>query len=77
MYNKEMNDATITKLASKQREIMAKCNEQYKKAIPEFEAALTFKPDDNSTLQSLRRLYLLVGDEAKAAEITAKLNKGK
>lgn len=77
MYNKEMNDATITKLAAKQREIMAKCNEQYKKAIPEFEAALTFKPDDNSTLQSLRRLYLLVGNEAKAAEITTKLNKGK
>ncbi|MBP7810040.1 MAG: hypothetical protein KA163_12160 [Bacteroidia bacterium] len=77
MYNKEMNDATITKLAAKQREIMAKCTEQYKKAIPEFEGALGFKPDDNSTLQSLRRLYLLVGDEAKAADITTKLNKGK
>ncbi len=77
MYNKEMNDATITKLASKQKEIMAKCTEQYKKAIPYFEQALEFKADDNSTLQSLRRLYLLVGNEAKAAEITAKLNKGK
>jgi len=77
MYNKEMNDATITKLASKQKEIMAKCTEQYKKAIPYFEQALEFKGDDNSTLQSLRRLYLLVGDETKAAGITAKLNKGK
>lgn len=77
MYNKEMNDATITKLAAKQKEIMAKCTEQYKKAIPYFEQALEFKGDDNSTLQSLRRLYLLVGDEAKAAAITAKLNKGK
>lgn len=75
IYNKEMNDATITKLASKQREIMARCNEQYKKAIPNFEQALEFKPDDTSTLQSLRRLYLLVGDEAKAAQITTKLNK--
>jgi tetratricopeptide (TPR) repeat protein len=77
MYNKDMSDATITKLASKQKEIMAKCTEQYKKAIPYFEQALEFKPDDNSTLQSLRRLYLLVGNEAKAAEITTKLNKGK
>jgi tetratricopeptide (TPR) repeat protein len=77
MYNKEMGDATITKLAAKQKEIMAKCTEQYKKAIPYFEQALEFKADDNSTLQSLRRLYLLVGNEAKAAEITAKLNKGK
>jgi tetratricopeptide (TPR) repeat protein len=77
MYNKEMNNATITKLASKQKEIMAKCTEQYKKAIPYFEQALEFKPDDNSTLQSLRRLYLLVGNEAKAAEITTRLNKGK
>jgi hypothetical protein len=77
IYNKEMNDATITKLASKQREIMARCTEQYKKAIPNFEQALEFKPDDTSTLQSLRRLYLLVGDEAKAAQITTKLNKGK
>lgn len=78
MYNKEMNDATITKLAvSKQKEITAKCTEEYKKAIPYFEQALEFKADDNSTLQSLRRLYLLVGNEAKAAEITTKLNKGK
>lgn len=78
MYNKEMNEATITKLATaKQKEIMAKCTEEYKKAIPYFEQALEFKADDNSTLQSLRRLYLLVGNEAKAAEITAKLNKGK
>lgn len=78
MYNKEMNSATITKLAAaKQKEITAKCTEEYKKAIPYFEQALEFKADDNSTLQSLRRLYLLVGNEAKAAEITAKLNKGK
>jgi hypothetical protein len=75
IYNKGMNDATITKLAAKQKEIIAQSNEQYKKAIPYFEQALTFKADDTATLQSLRRLYLLIGNEAKAAEITIKLNK--
>ncbi|HWY13331.1 MAG TPA: hypothetical protein VN026_18520 [Bacteroidia bacterium] len=77
IYNKEMGDATIAKMAAKQKEVMAKCTENYKKAIPNFEQALEFKPDDSSTLQSLRRLYLLVGNESKAAEMTARLNKGK
>lgn len=73
IYNKEMNDATIAKLAAKQKEIMAKATDNYKKAIPFFEQALQFKADDKSTLQSLRKLYLLIGNEAKAAEISAKL----
>jgi len=74
-YNKEMNDATIAKLAQKQKEINTKVNEQYKKAIPYFEQALQIKGDDISTLQSLRKLYLLTGDEAKANEISTKLKK--
>lgn len=75
IYNKEMNDATIAKLAAKQKEIMAKANENYKKAIPYFEEALTIKADDQSTLQSLRKLYLLTGNEAKAKEVSDKLKK--
>lgn len=75
IYNKEMNDATIAKLAAKQKEIMAKATDNYKKAIPYFEEALTIKADDVSTLQSLRKLYLLIGNEAKAAEISSKLKK--
>ncbi len=75
IYNKEMNNATIAKLAASQKEIMAKATDNYKKAIPYFEEALTIKADDVSTLQSLRKLYLLIGNEAKAAEITTKLKK--
>lgn len=75
IYNKEMNDATIAKLASKQKEIMAKCTDNYKKAIPYFEEALTIKPDDLSTLQSLRKLYLLTGNEAKAKDVSEKIKK--
>jgi len=75
IYNKEMNNATIAKLAASQKEIMAKATDNYKKAIPYFEEALIIKADDVSTLQSLRKLYLLIGNEAKAAEITTKLKK--
>lgn len=73
IYNKEMNDATIAKLAAKQKEVMAICNDNYKKAIPYFEEALTIKANDQSTLKSLRKLYLLTGNEAKAKEISAKI----
>jgi tetratricopeptide (TPR) repeat protein len=76
LTNKKSNK-TIAELAKGQKEMDAKINEMYKKAIPYFEQALTVKAEDISTLQSLRRLYLLTGQEAKAAEITTKLNKGK
>lgn len=85
MYNNQAiyisNDfnknAKITDLAKKQKEVDAKCDELIKKAVPYLVAATEIKPDDVSTLQALRKLYLRLGDEAKAAEISAKLNKGK
>lgn len=70
IYNKEMNDATIAKLAAKQKEIMARATDSYKAAIPYFEQALNIKPDDVSTLKSLQKLYLLTGDQVNAQSIS-------
>lgn len=77
IYNKGMSDATIAKLAVKQKEIVANSNEMYKKAIPYFEQALSVKADDVTTMQALRKLYLLTGNDVKAYEISQKLKGGK
>lgn len=77
LYNTAMNDATIAKLAAKQKEIEAKSNEYYKKAIPYLEQALSIKGDDKATMSALRKLYLLTGDAKKAEEMTNKLKGGK
>lgn len=73
-FNKNVK---ITELARKQKEVDAKCDELIKKAVPYLEEATVLRPDDVSTLQALRKLYLRLGNEAKAAEISVKLNKGK
>jgi tetratricopeptide (TPR) repeat protein len=77
LYNKAMSDASIAKLVQKQKEITEKSNELYRKAIPYFEQALTVKNNDVTTMQALRKLYLLTGNEAKANEMTVKLKNGK
>lgn len=77
LYNTAMNDATISKLAAKQKEIEAKSNEYYKKAIPYLEQALSIKADDKASMTALRKLYLLTGDNKKAEEMTLKLKGGK
>ncbi len=77
IYNKGMSDASIAKMAAKQKEIIASSNEYYKKAIPFFEQALTVKGDDITTMQALRKLYLLTGNDVKAYEISNKLKGGK
>jgi hypothetical protein len=73
IYNKGMNDASIAKMAAKQKEINEKSNEQYKKAIPYFEQALAVKTNDATTMQALRKLYLLTGNEPKANEMGTRL----
>lgn len=77
LYNTGMSDATIAKLASKQKEIEAKSNEYYKKAIPYLEQALSIKGEDKASMSALRKLYLLTGDAKKAEEMTNKLKGGK
>ncbi len=77
LYTNAMNDATIAKLAAKQKEIEAKSMEYYKKAIPYLEQALSIKADDKAAMTALRKLYLLTGDNKKAEEMTLKLKGGK
>ncbi len=72
-YNKSMDKATIVQLAKSQKDIDAKTQIYYKKAIPYFEQALSIKPDDVSTIKTLQKLYLLCGNEAKAKEMKEKL----
>ena len=71
------SNLTIAEAAKKGKELEAKSQEYYKKAIPLLEQALTVKPDDKATMGALRKLYLLTGNEAKAKEMNDKLKAGK
>ncbi len=77
LYNKSMAKTTITDLAKKQKEFEKQSGEFYKKAVPYFEQALSIKEEDASTMTVLRKLYYLVGNEAKGNEMNEKLKKGK
>ena len=68
---------TIAEAAKKGKELEAKSQEFYKKAIPYLEQALTVKPDDRATMGALRKLYLLTGNEAKGKEMNEKMKAGK
>ena len=63
----------ITDMAKYQKENEAKAQVYYKKAIPYLEKALEIKSDDRSTMSALRKLYMLVGDNAKTVEMNNKL----
>lgn len=67
----------ITDLARYQKENAVKSQEYYKKAIPFLEQALSLKPDDKPTMNALRLLYFKTNQEAKAKEMSAKINAGK
>jgi Tfp pilus assembly protein PilF len=66
----------LTEAKTKGKELEAKAQEQFKKAIPYLEQALGIKPDDKPTMMALRKLYMFTGDNAKATEMSVKL-KGK
>ena len=68
---------TIAEAAKKGKELEAKSQENYKKAIPYLEKALTVKPDDRATMGALRKLYLLTGNEEKGKEMNEKMKAGK
>ncbi len=76
LQNKASN-LTIAEAAKKGKELEAKSQEYYKKAIPLLEQALTVKPDDKATMGALRKLYLMTGNEAKGKEMNDKLKAGK
>lgn len=67
----------LTEAKTKGKELEAKSQESYKKAIPFLEQALSVKPDDKATMSALRKLYYLTGDEVKGKEMSDKLKGGK
>lgn len=67
----------LTEAKTKGKELEAKSQENYKKAIPYLEQALSVKPDDKATMSALRKLYYLTGDEVKGKEMSDKLKGGK
>lgn len=71
------SNLTIAEAAKKGKEMEAKSQEYYKKAIPYLEQALTVKSDDKATMSALRKLYLMTGNQAKATEMNDKLKAGK
>jgi Tfp pilus assembly protein PilF len=67
----------ITEAKTKGKELEAKSQENYKKAIPHLEQALTIKPEDRPTMSALRKLYMLTGDQAKATEMNNRIKAAK
>lgn len=63
----------LTEARTKGKEYEAKAQENYKKAIPHLEQALSIKPDDKATMTALRKLYMLTNDQAKAADMNNKI----
>jgi hypothetical protein len=69
--------AKLTEMAKQQKENDALSQEYFKKAIPYLEQALAMKPDDSQTMIALRKLYLMVGDDAKAKTMNDKIKSAK
>jgi tetratricopeptide (TPR) repeat protein len=65
----------ITKMNAEQKALSDKALGYFKNAVPALEKALELKPTDRSTMQALRKLYLITGDTAKAQAMTEKLKK--
>jgi len=64
---------TLAEAAKKGKELEAQAQGYYKKAIPLLEKALEIKPDDKATMQALRKLYMMTGDQAKATDMNNKI----
>jgi hypothetical protein len=65
----------LAEAKTKGKELETRSQEQFKKAIPNLEAALNLKPDDKATMTALRKLYMLTGDQAKATEMNSRMKK--
>jgi tetratricopeptide (TPR) repeat protein len=73
-YYQSKADA-ITKMNAEQKMWTDKAMEQFKKAIPALEKALSLKEDDKTSMMALRKLYLITGETAKAKEMTDRMKK--
>lgn len=65
----------LSNMVQAQKEIDELAKVQYKKAIPYLEEALLLKPDEKQCIKALRLLYLQVGNDAKAKEMSERLAK--
>ena len=54
-------------------ELMEEAKQWFLKAKPLFEKAHTLKPDDTSTIRSLRDIYARTGEDEKLMEMSDKL----
>lgn len=72
-YYQNRQATKIAEMMKVQKENEAKSQEYFKKAIPYLEQALKLKEDDTPTMIALRKLYMLTKNDAKAAEMSAKL----
>ena len=68
---------TITEMAKNQKANEAIAQENFKKAIPYLEQALTIKADDKPTMSALRKLYLMTGNEVKGKEMNDRIKSAK
>ena len=71
------SNLSLAEAKTKGKELEAKSQEFYKKAIPYLEQALTVKSDDKSCMIALRKLYYLTGNEAAGKAMSDKLKGGK
>jgi Flp pilus assembly protein TadD len=67
----------LTEAKTKGKEMEAKSQENYKKAIPHLEQALTIKAEDRATMSALRKLYMLTGEQAKATDMNNRIKNAK
>ncbi len=74
-YQTKASSLPLTEAKTKGKELETKSQDNYKKAIPHLEQALTIKPEDKATMSALRKLYMLTGDQAKATEMNNRMKK--
>lgn len=76
-YQQLASAVPIKDAKTKGKELENKSMDYFKKAIPYLEKALSYDASDRVTMNALRKLYLITGDQAKANEMSEKLKGGK
>ncbi len=65
----------IPKMNAEQKSLSEKAQDLFKKAVFNLENAMNINANDVPTLTALRKLYLIIGEKAKAEQISEKLKK--
>jgi len=65
-YNKKMKEFKITDLSQKQKEVEEKRKEYTQMGLPYLKEAENIKPNDNTVITALYRVYALIGDTKNA-----------